>query len=320
MDLVSFYFATSEPLLTSNENANCLDYGLFTSYTDAAFSDKFLGPDHAASQLKWSATLAYKKAGAGCYFFVIFFVVLLLGLGIASISVVIHKLCNGRAKQPDVMNQNHVVCCGCGGGGGWLGDPCTTVALTAITFGLTMPVALIAWPTTMGLLMSSYITGYSAIGNSQVMYPNEYTLLTGYSVTCFACFFNLAGMIISIVSRDAYRAHAGSSRRLHGIDVIDLTIQQPATTVIVLPPQGMSAIGYNTIDSGIDGAPISSPPALANILAPQFNQLGVHDVNMNNYVIPQACGAFLPPIPFHLKHQQYPQHSIQQDPVRSLSM
>lgn len=264
LDLGSFYVATAI-IPPSINSTGCSSYGDFTAFTDAAFSDKFLAGDPAfsASKAVWTTMLSSKKAGAGCYIFLIVVNLILLGSGIASTAIIINQLHKGLIQKTDIVYQ--VGCCGCGEGGGGLGDPCTNVGMMAGSFGLTVSIALIAWPATMGIVMAAYISGISALDSTKaVFYPSGYVLLPGYSVTGFAIFFTMIALILGVLSRDAYRRHAYASVvRMQGGG-------ESNTTVVVMPPSGMAMLAAG------EGSFVSSTSNLAVSYggAPAFNSLG----------------------------------------------
>jgi hypothetical protein len=252
LDLGSFYVSTV-PAPAGNISSSCPGYGDVTVFTDAEFSDKFLAgdPAYSASKAVWTTMLASKKAGAGCYIFLIVMNFILLGNGIASTAIIIRQLHKGLIQKTDIVYQ--VGCCGCGERGGGLSDPCTNVGMMAGSFGLTVSIALIAWPATMGIVMAAYISGVSALETTEaVFYPSGYVLLPGYSVTGFALFFTAIALILGVLSRDAYRRHAYAS-------VVRMRGGESNPTVVVMPPGGTAVLaaeeGSSFVSSSYGGAP-----------------------------------------------------------------
>jgi len=231
LDLGSTYVATTPP----STAGDCGAFADATAYTDERFAALAAASGPSAPALL--TMLASKKAGAACYFYVIALNALLLGLAIASAATTAVRLSRGEVKKSDAPFV-HGGCCGCGGGPGGLGDPCTAVALAAVAFGLTLPVALIAWPATMGICVAAFIAGLFSAAALGVPSLPAYALGAGYAMAGAGVALQLAAMIAACVARDAFRAHAYSGAVRGGAG--------GATTVVVVPPSGlqMAAAGY----------------------------------------------------------------------------
>jgi hypothetical protein len=119
--------------------------------------------------------------------------VLFIGLAIASMGTVLHKLRAGQVQQSGEALM--VGCCGCSGSCS-MGDPCTSVGLIGAAFGISIPLGLVPVPIGAGLQV--------ALSNGLV----SAQFIGGYGMICAGIVCQLVGLIFACIARDAYRSHA----------------------------------------------------------------------------------------------------------------
>jgi hypothetical protein len=173
-------------------------------------------------------------SGAGCYYFLMCFSALFLGLGLASSALVTHRLRTGTVKRSEAALE--VGCCGSGGGGG-LGDPCIAVAMVATTFGVSLPLAVSAWPIAMAAALVSVLSwgqlgSVTSVGTTFA--TGTFTLGAGYGLACAAVGCQMVALILVCTARDAYREHAYSG--------VTPRAAAASNTVVVMQPAGMAFV------------------------------------------------------------------------------
>lgn len=187
--------------------------------------------------------LGFQAAGAGCYYFLIALNVVMLGLSIVSTSITLHKL-RAAAMKPasDVLSTG---CCGCGCGANeaGLGNPCATLIILSVAWGVSVPLALISWPTTMSLVLQA-IKNWAVQSSAVVLdysgvIAESYTLSAGYFFNVAAAAAQMIALILTCVSRDAHRSYAFA--------------ESPMTSVITVNPAG----GFSTPTTHVE---LATPP------------------------------------------------------------
>ena len=179
-------------------------------------------------QIFLTDAINFQAAGAGCYYFLIAANIVMLGLSIVSTALTLYKLRVSAVKPAsDVLSAG---CCGCGCGTNesGLSNPCATLVIVSVAWGVSVPIALISWPTTMSLVLQA-IKNWAVQSSAVVLdysgvITESYTLSAGYYLNVAAVGAQMIALILTCVSRDAHRSY--------------VIAESPMTSVVTVNPAG----------------------------------------------------------------------------------